>query len=293
LLELRPNLDVETYPIEPSEDAVLDVTAGDAEDDPGVEPDSPPAHDLAFDEYVTPLYGPMIAYARKLTRDPTRAEDVVHDAMVRALRGWSRLRRPNPGYEAATVRLWIMQIVTNVFLSAWQQNIYRSNRIADNRDDVIAVTTGGRGEVVDFSYGKDERVEAGHLRPARVIASTASNIDQRLPLELIAALRALPVQNRRALELHARGRTVTQIAAIMNAKVGTILSRLHRARAQIQPLLEGLARENGLWPPRALRASAVKHAHGSPPPRGEERDAGRVESVVVGSCPERGELGAS
>lgn len=64
--------------------------------------DLPPFHTLVDDHGDE-----LLAHARRLT-DPVRAEDVVQEALLRALRGYSRLRH------AEHLRAWLYRIVTNV-----------------------------------------------------------------------------------------------------------------------------------------------------------------------------------
>ena len=59
---------------------------------------------------IVDLLVPLRRYARSLTRDTLRADDLVHDTLVRALEMQARLR-PN-----TNLRTWMMTVLHNVFI---------------------------------------------------------------------------------------------------------------------------------------------------------------------------------
>ncbi len=68
-----------------------------------------------FDELCTPYYNELLIYATKLTKSKHKAQDVVQDAMVRALKAW-KTWEPTPGLSVeASARGWLYRIVTNLF----------------------------------------------------------------------------------------------------------------------------------------------------------------------------------
>ena len=138
-------------------------------------------------------------YARALTRDIDRADDLVQDCLERALakRGLFRPRGP--------VRAWLFTILVNL-----HRNGLRSAR--------------RRGEMVDFDSIPEPAVppaQPGHLALA----------------ELDRAIGTLPLEQKEALLLVTlEGLPYQEAATILDIPLGTLMSRLGRARATLKTL---------------------------------------------------------
>ena len=137
--------------------------------------------------------------ARWLVRDPTLAQDVTQDAMLRALRFF-------PEWRGGSARAWLMRIVRNVAYDT----------MARDRGDGDAELA----ELADPSPGPEQQVMA------------------RMQYESVAAaLEALPASLRECLVLReVEGLSYKEIAEVAGVPIGTVMSRLFRAR---QALLEG------------------------------------------------------
>ena len=111
-----------------------------------------------------------------------------------------------------------------------------------------------RPEEVDFAAIEEvlETLVADRERPAGPEQELLSkSMDE--PLE--SALRALPEEYRMVLILAVvEGFSYKEIAAALNCPIGTVMSRLHRARKQMQARLLGYARERG-WTNEAPAAT--------------------------------------
>jgi RNA polymerase sigma-70 factor (ECF subfamily) len=141
--------------------------------------------------------------ARWLVRDPTLADDVVQDAMLRALKYFGSFRGDN-------ARAWLLQIVRNAAFARL------------SADAKVART---------LSYG-DAALEtsdpAAHLTDSEPEASAVREQNQRT---LDALLAALPVELRECLVLRELEElSYKEIARVIDAPVGTVMSRLWRAR---------------------------------------------------------------
>ncbi|HEX6956579.1 MAG TPA: sigma-70 family RNA polymerase sigma factor [Ferrovibrio sp.] len=148
-----------------------------------------------FEALVLPHLDALYNYARRLTRDPHEAQDLVQEAILRAARYFESFR----GDEA---RPWLFRILRNSF---------RSGR---RRDDPLLVPL------------DDERhhPEAGGDPEAQLIQADAKRM-------VDAALAALPVAAREILVLREiEDFSYRQIAEILDLPVGTVMSRLARAR---------------------------------------------------------------
>jgi RNA polymerase sigma-70 factor (ECF subfamily) len=147
---------------------------------------------------VIGLLGPLRRYARSLAQDESQAEDLVQDALVRAYERRSSFR---PG---GNLRGWLLSILHNTFI--------------DHR----------RRQVAEFR----------RLEQAAAVAETTAPPDQesRVRLQQVqAAFVSLPDEQRAALHLVAiEGLSYQEAANALKIPVGTLMSRLGRARATLR-----------------------------------------------------------
>jgi RNA polymerase sigma factor (sigma-70 family) len=137
-------------------------------------------------------------YARLLTGDATRADDLVQDTLERACVKWALWQ---PG---SLLRSWLMSLMHNVHL----------NHVRDWRHD-------------DGHVALEDAPEPAH-DPTH---QTAERMDLR------HALAALPPPMREVLLLVAvEEYTYAEAAGILGVPVGTVMSRLHRARERLREL---------------------------------------------------------
>lgn len=149
-------------------------------------------------------------YAVALSRDEAEADDLVQDAL---LRGHEARRSFRPG---ANLRVWLFAILRNAFLDR------RRRRAAESRrDDAAAV-----------------------LAPLSIDAPQEAAV--RLAQVREAFLR-LPEDQREALSLVAvEGLTYAEAAAVAGIPIGTLMSRVARARAELRAFEEGRGRGRNL-----------------------------------------------
>ena len=142
---------------------------------------------------LTVLRPELFAYARSLTLEISEAEDLVHDAVVRALQSGSAPRR------IADLRPWMFRIIKNLFIDRKKkERVHREFSITQNRlSDIGPAQTG-------------DPVEALMVRQA--YAKLAPRDREILCLVDILGL------------------TYAQAAAVIDVPVGTVMSRVSRAR---------------------------------------------------------------
>jgi len=157
--------------------------------------------------------------------DEDRAQDLAQDALLRAYDACLCGRFQ----EGTNTRAWFLRILTNLFI-----NEYHHRRRWRDCLDLDALTSGG---------------EAGPLQaqaaPADVpgVALLAGTLDE----ELEQALTLLPEVLRRCVVLvDLEGREYAEAARMLGVPVGTVRSRLSRARGQLCTLLRAYAWDRGL-----------------------------------------------
>ena len=145
----------------------------------------------------------MRRYARVLTGDATRADDLVQDALARA---WEKRRLWAAGSD---LRAWLFTIMHNVFVN--QRVLARHER------QHVSLDAEGDGQ------------EAWQL-PVRAMQYTRVEL-----MELVQHVGRLPVEQREVLLLAVvEELRYEEIAAVLNIPVGTVMSRLSRAREKLR-----------------------------------------------------------
>lgn len=164
---------------------------------------------VRFSQVVTPHLGDALALARWLTGSAADAEDVVQDACMRAYAGID-------GYAGGNARAWLLTIVRNTSYT-W---------LARNRPrNIVAV-----GDLNDL----DDMSAAHRDQPPESESPEASLIAKADTAALEAAIVALPEPFRETLVLRdINGLSYREIAGMLDVPIGTVMSRLARARSQL------------------------------------------------------------
>ena len=175
-----------------------------------------------FDEEALPHLDALYRVALRLTADPSRAEDLVQDTMLKAYRAWRTYR---PGTNA---KGWLLTILRNTFI-----NDYRRRKLEPVAMDLEAA------EPLAIPRDVAEADPEG--------AFFSRIVDEKV----IEAIDALPTDFREVLVLSdMEGLSYAEIAAALEVPVGTVKSRLFRARRQLQTALYAHAVEMGYIRPR-------------------------------------------
>jgi len=159
-----------------------------------------------FEELALPLFDQLYNFARWLTQDADEAEDLVQETFAKALRGFS-------GYQAGTnFRAWMYRILRNSFLTS----------------------KSGLNSMVAFDEEEYETSAAGmSSTPESLLIAQA---DRKMVQQ---ALQELPVPFREILLLcEVEEMSYQEIAQTLSVPMGTVMSRLFRARKALRNLLE-------------------------------------------------------
>ncbi|MDQ8757543.1 sigma-70 family RNA polymerase sigma factor [Sphingosinicella sp. LHD-64] len=147
---------------------------------------------------VEPHIAGLLRYARSLTRDPVAADDLVQEALLRAFERAESYDRSRP------LRTWLFAILHNEFINAGRQR-----KAEERRDSALA---SARVDEVDA----DQELSA-------YLAQIARRFD------------GLPEPQRAVLHLVAvEGLGYRETAEALDIAIGTVMSRLSRARAALR-----------------------------------------------------------
>lgn len=185
---------------------------------PGIEKEK--CREDAFTQYVLPEVEVLARVAFSITRNGADAEELVQETLLCAFRAIER-------FDGAYPRAWLLTIMRNTEAKRHRR---RRPHLLRGGDEA------GRRETVDPRRPLDtpEHIVVGREFEAVVAASLA----------------ALPDQHRQVVELvDIDGLSYAEAAEVIGVPVGTVMSRLHRARARIRQRLTAA----GLAPKRSLR----------------------------------------
>ena len=158
------------------------------------------------------------AKASRMTRDHTEAEDLVQETYARAFASFHQFR------EGTNLKAWLNRILTNTFISGYRRK---------QREPVLTLAG-----LEDWQLARVQSHTTGGMRSAEELA-----LDHMPDAGVTNALRQLSDDFRMAVYLaDVEGFGYREIAQIMRCPIGTVMSRLHRARSQLRELLEATER---------------------------------------------------
>ncbi|MCW2855941.1 MAG: polymerase, sigma 29 subunit, SigE [Marmoricola sp.] len=168
-----------------------------------------PSWDQIVEDHSARVY--RLAY--RLTGNPHDAEDLTQEVFVRVFRS---LHTYTPG----TFEGWIHRITTNLFLDqARRKSKIRFDSLPEDADNRL---------------------------PSPVATPDVAYLNQMFDADIEAALAALPPDFRAAVVLcDVEGLTYEEIADVLDLKMGTVRSRIHRGRAMLRKALSHRAPTSG------------------------------------------------
>ena len=154
---------------------------------------------------VEPLIPALRRYARALLRDRANADDLVQDCLERAVSRWSQRREGD-------VRAWLFTILHNLAIDQFRQSSTRGSHLSID-------------ETQEDNFGEAASQEQ------KLMYQDVLNKLARLPEDQRAVLLLVAVEDL----------SYADAAKALNIPVGTVMSRLSRARERLQREIEGVA----------------------------------------------------
>jgi RNA polymerase sigma factor (sigma-70 family) len=159
-----------------------------------------------FEVLVLPHMDAAYRFARWLSHAPADADDIVQEAVIRAFRGFDTLR-------GSDVKAWLLRIVKNCYLTALKQQ--------------------QRHALVPLPEEHDERDGEAMIATTPDPESTSIRRDEARMLDWLIS--GLPEEHREVLVLREiEEMDYHEIAAVASVPIGTVMSRLSRARAALK-----------------------------------------------------------
>lgn len=174
----------------------------------------------AFETLVRPHLQPLFRLAYRLTRSREDAEDLIQELLLKLY------PRRHELMEVERLRPWLTRVMYRIFIDNHRRYTRSPIHLA-------------------IDYGADEQ----NTDPIDNIASPGGDPEQEteqsvLTRHLLKVIDRLSEDHRHVLSLHdIEGYTLEEMQVILDCPIGTLKSRLHRARARLRDLLTHLEQE--------------------------------------------------
>jgi RNA polymerase sigma factor (sigma-70 family) len=180
----------------------------------------------SFEQLALPLLDSAYNFAYWLAQNRDNAEDLVQETYLKALRGFASFR---PG---SNFRAWLFQILKNTFLTSCSE-AKRGSTVPLDSDEVVP------------------------LLPVNSTSAESMLVDRSRSDTIRVAIEQLPIAFREVILLcDVEDASYREIAEILSIPIGTVMSRLARARKAVRESLSNCAPEatNNLMRSRAARS---------------------------------------
>ncbi|GAA6122789.1 hypothetical protein BPY_08970 [Bifidobacterium psychraerophilum] len=196
-----------------------------------------------FEALAMPAVNALYRQAMKLTNDSDDAQDLVQDTFERGFKAFDRFE-PGSNFEA-----WMTTIQRNAFFNQYHKAKRRPQRANDST-----------GEYDDW----DIYSASGHSSEG-LKSAEQEYLEAFAPEEIMSALDTLSPERRQVfIDAAIDGKSYQQVADEQGIKIGTVMSRLNRARAQLKEQLAAYASERGYGKARDGAQSSQHRTSGRP-----------------------------
>ncbi|MFM2321096.1 MAG: hypothetical protein RL612_243 [Actinomycetota bacterium] len=175
-----------------------------------------------FEEQAIPLMPQLYGAAMNLTKNPTNAEDLLQETMVKAFKAFNQFE------QGTNIRAWLYKIMNNTNINV---NVKAGKALGKTALD----------ELEEWQIGSAESVTSVAARSAETEAIDA------MPSEAVKkALLQLP-DNWRMIVYYriVDGLSYAEIAEVLDIPEGSVMSGLHRGKKLLRTLLMDYAKEEG------------------------------------------------
>ncbi|MGA7270337.1 MAG: sigma-70 family RNA polymerase sigma factor [Acidimicrobiia bacterium] len=185
-----------------------------------------------FERDAMPYTGQLYAAAMRMARNPADAEDLVQETMLKAYRAYGTFT------EGTNLKAWLYRILTNTYINKYRKAQRRPTETdLEEVQDLYLYRRLGSEEAADMARSAEDQLLEG------LVESDIKNAIEALPEHF-----RIPV-----LLADLEGFSYKEIAEILDIPIGTVMSRLHRGRKQLQRALWDFASRRGLVPDGAER----------------------------------------
>lgn len=185
------------------------------------------ADQATFAEDAMPLMDGLYSAAMRMTRNASDAEDLVQETFLKAYRAYER-------FEAGTnLKAWMYRILTNSYINEYRKKQRRPDETdLDDVEDLYLYRRLGGAESATLSRSAEDE-----------LMELFGEDEVKVALEDLPEHYRLPI-----LLADVEGFAYKEIAEILDVPIGTVMSRLHRGRKQLQKRLYAFAEEHRLLP---------------------------------------------
>ena len=161
-----------------------------------------------FEQLAMPLFDSLYNFAHWLTGNRVDAEDLVQETYAKALKGFKSFQ------DGTNLRAWMFRILRNTFLTS------RTGLMARN------------------TLFFEEESEEAEIRSAQVVTPESVLLRNENQQMILDALAAVPVHYREIILLcEVEELSYREIAEVLSLPIGTVMSRLSRARNSLRQML--------------------------------------------------------
>ena len=176
-----------------------------------------------FEDQVISHLDIMYAVALRLTRNPTEAEDLTQNALVKALRFHDKFK------EGTYIKAWLLTILRNTFINEYRSKSRRPTQVELSGTEAAP------------NVSPDPKVSL------QMVPGRREGLLELLEDEVREALDAVPDDFRLAVIMaDLEDKSYKDISDVMGCPIGTVMSRLYRGRKILREKLAGYAAAQGM-----------------------------------------------
>ena len=182
-----------------------------------------PSVRAAFEEQALCFLDELYGTALRMTRSPSAADDLVQESILRAWKNWHRFK------QGTNCRAWVFRILVNTFINGYRRKKTERQFLEKRAPGTLADS--------GFAWEANKKWSDPELRyEARTLSPTVQEALAELRPEFRAVVILADLQDF----------TYREIADMVGCPIGTVMSRLFRARRALRELLYEHAKNSGL-----------------------------------------------